>query len=240
MSVLFSIYEEILYRPLFNALALLTGFVPGHDVGLAIILLTLFTRLLLFPFTHRSLLTQHKLKELEPQINQIRLEMKDKRELQSQKIMELYRLHGVKPLFGCLTLFIQLPVLIALYHVFWKGLRFEEAGLYYSFVSPPEFIKTSFLGVINLANPNWFLAFLAGFSQFFQMKLAQPLLPPKGVSFREEMNRALAIQSLYVFPFLIFFLSLRFPAALALYWTASNIFATLHEALVRARARASV
>jgi len=240
MSVFFSIYQEILYRPLLNALILLTEFVPGHDVGLAIILLTIFVRLLLFPFTHHSLLTQRKLKELEPQINQIRFQNKDKLELQSKKIMELYEAHGVRPLFGCLTLFVQLPVLIALYHVFWKGLWSKESGLYYSFISIPESIQPNFLGVLNLADPSLLLAFLAGLSQFFQMKLATPTLPPKGASFKEEMNRAFAIQSLYIFPFLIFFISFRLPSALALYWTASNIFATLHEALVRTRARASV
>ena len=231
--MLYAIYQEILYRPLVNGLALLTGLVPGHDIGLAIILLTLVVRIVLFPLTHRSLLTQRKMKELEPHINRIRSETKERRELQSQKIMELYRLHGVKPLLGCLTLFIQLPVLVALYHVFWKGLLFDDPSIYYSFISPPEFIQTNFLGLLDLTSPSWLLAFFAGFSQFFQMKLAQPLLPPRGTSFKEEMSRALAIQSLYIFPFLIFFISFRFPAALALYWTASNIFATLHEALVR-------
>jgi len=66
------LYNEILYRPLANALVFLTALVPGHDVGLAIILLTLLVRIIIFPLTHRSLVTQLKLKELEPEISKIK------------------------------------------------------------------------------------------------------------------------------------------------------------------------
>ncbi|MEK7162308.1 MAG: hypothetical protein AAB730_00425, partial [Patescibacteria group bacterium] len=62
-------------------------------------------------------------------------------------------------------------------------------------------------------------------------------IPKTSANFKEELSRAISIQSLYIFPILIFFISFRFPAALPLYWTASNVFATLHEAVVRRRAR---
>src|SRR3989344_18786 len=235
MNFFLILYNEILYRPLFNALVFLTNFVPGHDMGVAIILLTAIVRIIIFPLTHRSLITQIKMKRLEPEINRIRSEYKNAEE-QGKKMMELYREHGVNPLSGCFLLLIQLPVLIALYRLFWNGILAGGVELY-SFVVMPEAIKTVFLGLVDLGSSNWTLAALAGLSQFLQMKLANPSLPQKGTNVREEMTRALAIQSLYVFPVLIFFISIRFPAALPLYWTASNVFATVHEAIVRRRAR---
>lgn len=234
--ILFDLYNEILYRPLANALVFLTGALPGHDMGMAIILLTLLVRAIIFPITHRSLVTQIKMKNLEPEINKIRESQKNNAEEQGRQIMELYKKHGVNPLSGCLLLLIQLPILIALYHLFWKGILAGEVALY-PFVQMPEFIQTNFLGLVDLGSKNWILAFLAGLSQFLQMKLATPSIPKGGATLREEMSRAIAIQSLYVFPVLIFFISIRFPAALPLYWTASNVFATLHEAVVRRRAK---
>ena len=233
--ILSNLYNEILYRPLFNALAFLTGVVPGHDIGIAIILLTILVRVIIFPLTHRGLITQIKMKRLEPEINKIKENYKNTEE-QGKKMMELYKEHGVNPLSGCLLLLIQLPILIALYHLFWKGILAGGASLY-PFVQMPEAINTEFLGLVELSAKNWFMAFLAGAYQFAQMKLANPTIPKKGTSMKDEMARALAIQSLYVFPFLIFFISFRFPAALPLYWTASNVFATVHEAIVRSRAR---
>lgn len=236
MNFLLPIYNEILYRPLFNALVFLTGMVPGHDVGIAIILLTLLVRVIIFPLTHRSLLTQIKMKQLEPELNKIRETHKNNSEEQGRKMMELYKEHGVNPLSGCLLLIIQLPILIALYQLFWHGILVQGVELY-SFVARPDFIHTKFLNLVDLGQRSSVLAVLAGLSQFLQMKLAVPSIPKPGTNFKEEMSRALAIQSLYVFPVLIFFISFRFPAALPLYWTASNIFATLHEAVVRRRAR---
>ncbi len=236
MNFLYSIYSEVLYKPLFNALVFLTGLIPGHDIGIAIILLTIIVRVIIFPITHRSLWTQIKMKRLEPELNKIREQYKNTEE-QGKKMMELYKEHGVNPLSGCLLLLVQLPILITLYHLFWKGISGGGVGLY-PFVSMPDSISTNFLGLVELSLPNWAFAFTAGISQFFQMKLANPAIPKKAANVRDEMTRALAIQSVYIFPILIFFVSIRFPAALPLYWTASNVFATVHEAIVRKRARA--
>ncbi|KKU04692.1 hypothetical protein A2Y47_02755 [Candidatus Giovannonibacteria bacterium RIFCSPLOWO2_12_43_8] len=230
------IYNEALYRPLYNALVFLTGLVPGHDVGVAIILLTILVRVIIFPFTHRGLVTQIKMKELEPEIKKIKESYKNNTEEQNKKMMELYKEHGVNPLSGCLLLLIQLPILITLYRLFLNGILTGGVALY-PFVLMPEVIATNFLGIINLSAPNYVLAFLAGFSQFLQMKLSNPKIPQKSPNMKEEMARAMAIQATYVLPLVIFYISTRFPAALALYWTSSNVFATLHEAIVRSRAR---
>ena len=233
------LYHEILYRPLFNALVLLTNVMPGHDIGFAIITLTLLVRAILFPFSHRALTTQHKLKSLEPEIEKIKKDHKDNAAEQGKRMMELYKAHGVSPFSGCTTLLIQLPLLIALYHVFWRGISLQGADLY-PFVAAPETVRTIFLGLVDLTKPNIAFALLAGISQFLQIKLATPSIPPGGGSMQSEMARAMAIQSLYIFPVLIFILSLRFPSALPLYWTVTNLFATVHEGFLRSRVKRAV
>src|SRR3989344_6554578 len=226
-------YGEVFYKPLLNGLLFLTSFLPFNDLGFAVILLTVVVRLILLPFTHKTLKTQPTMKRLEPDIKKIQGAGKS-REDQAKELMELYRSHGINPFSGFLSLFLQLPVLIALYHVFWKGLPFKMAEDY-SFLSVPETINTMFLGFISLTEANIGMALLASVSQFWQAKLAIP--PKTGQSKPNDMAGMMQKQMLIVFPIMIFFISYKLPAAVALYWTSMNIFAIVHEAYVRHKAR---
>jgi YidC/Oxa1 family membrane protein insertase len=209
---------------------------PFNDLGLAVILLTILARLILLPFTHKTLKTQAVMKKIEPDIKRIQGGGKS-REEQAKELMELYRAHGINPFSGFFSLFLQLPILIALYHVFWKGLPFKAAEVY-GFLSVPETINTMFLGFISLTEANVGMALLAAISQFWQAKLA---MPPKTQGFDKEkpgveMASMMQKQMLYVFPILIFFIAYKLPAAVSLYWTSMNIFAIVHEAYVRKKA----
>lgn len=247
MSIFITVYNVIFHQPLFNGLVFLTNIVPFHDVGIAVIALTFIVRLVLFPFTHRSIRTQVKMKELEPRLKKIKEEFKDKKEEQARRTMELYRAHGVSPFSGCLMVLLQLPVLIALYRVFFAPIGTE--GLY-SFIHLPETLHTMFLGFIDMGKRSVVLAMFAGISQYAQVRLAVPKKQKERIKtsrlerktetkggFQEEFAKAISFQTMYIFPGLIFFLSLGFPAAVTLYWTASNIFAIVHESIVRNKAR---
>ncbi|MEK7502895.1 MAG: YidC/Oxa1 family membrane protein insertase [Patescibacteria group bacterium] len=233
-------YGEIFYKPLLNGLLALTSVLPFNDLGFAVILLTILVRLILFPFTHKTLKTQQVMKRIEPDVKRIQGGGKS-REEQAKELMELYRSHGINPLSGFLALFLQLPVLIALYHVFWKGLPFKISEVY-GFLSVPETINTMFLGFISLTEANVGMALLAAVSQFWQAKLA---IPPaqqdrssQGVgASNTNMASMMQKQMLFVFPVLIFFIAYKLPAAVSLYWTSMNIFAIVHEAYVRHKSR---
>ena len=233
MSIFYFLYNEIFYRPLLNGLVFFTNIIPSHDVGLAVILLTILARTILFPLTHRSIKTQIKIKNIEPELKKIKKNQTD-RQKQAQEILNLYRRHGISPYSGFLMLIVQLPILIALYQVFWKGLSFN--GNLYSFLSAPQDASLMFFGLIDIAQKSWILAALAGASQFFQIKLS---FPPKktGVqdskNFQDALASSLTTQMKYVMPAFIFFISVRFPAAVPLYWTTMNIFAIVHESIVR-------
>lgn len=242
--MLSSFYHLALVKPLWNALIFLTDVLPFHDVGLSIVALTLAVRFIIFPFTHRSVKTQVKMKELEPEIQKIKDKHKNKPE-QTKKIMELYRQHGVSPFSGCLVLLIQLPILLALYKLFWGGVQFDSAELY-SFVKMPEIVQLKFLGLIDINQRNIFLALLTGFTQFFQMRLSFPpsgkkngpdKIKPAVSSFKNDLSRSMSFQSKYILPGIIFLVALRSPAAVAVYWTTMNLFGIVHESLVRGKAK---
>lgn len=224
-----TIYHVVFYRPLLNGLFFLTTTLPGHDLGTAIIILTIIIRFIVFPFQHKMMRTQRVMKQLEPEIKRIQQEKKNKEE-QTKALMELYRAHGINPLSGFLSLFIQLPLLIALFGVFRQELLAQK-NLAYFFVRTPEIINTTFLGFIDLSKPHIAIAILAGFSQFIQARLATP--PSTQTASNKDFSSIMQKQMTYMLPVMIFFFGLQLPAAVALYWTVMNIFAIVHEAIVR-------
>ena len=240
MNLLVTAYNEALFRPLFNALVFLTGAVPFEDLGIAVIILTIIVRFVIFPFTHKSIKTQAKMREVEPELRKIREETAGKQEEQARRTMELYKKHGVSPFSGCLLLLIQLPILIALYQLFIKDIN-SNLGLLYSFVLSPENIKYMFLGLVDMTKVSIPMAVVSAMSQFVQMRLA---MPAKAVeqkneskSFQNDFSKMFSTQAIYIFPIIILVVSLQFPSAVALYWTTSNVFASVHEWMVRKKAR---
>lgn len=231
-GIIKTIYGQVFYQPLLWGLVFLASSIPGRDLGIAIILLTLIVKVILFPLTHKTLKTQRVMKQLEPTIKKIQSDHKDNKEEQARKLMELYRTHGINPFSGFLGIFIQLPILIALYQIFWKGLSVLPAG-----------VNTMFLGFISLTEASVGMAAVAAISQFWQAKLAIPPSLPKtsegslGGQAKPDMASMMQKQMLYVFPVIIFMISYKLPAAVSLYWTFMNIFAILHEAYVRRKSQ---
>lgn len=236
-SLITTVYKKIFYKPLLNGLLFLTSVLPFNDLGLAVILLTIAVKLILFPLTHKTLKTQQTMKKLEPEIKRIQGGGKNKEE-QARDLMGLYRAHGINPFSGFFMLFLQLPILIALYHVFWKGIPFISSEIY-GFLSVPQNINTLFLGFIPLTEASVGMALLAAVSQFWQAKLAIPPKPSSAKATEGKQNDMASMmqkQMLFVFPVLIFFIAYKLPAAVSLYWTSMNLFAIVHEAFVRRKA----
>lgn len=234
MELLVQTFNTILYQPLFNALVLLYEFLPGHDFGIAIIVLTILIRLLFFPLMAKSLKSQKTITELQPKIQDIQKKYKKDREKQTKEIMELYQREKINPLGGCLPVLIQLPILLALYRVFWRGLQPESLHFLYSFVPNPGSINPSFLGILNLSNPSWVLAVLAGIGQYFQAKMVNPKKRKleKGAEMADQISAQMSGQMIYFFPIFTVILLLRLPAAVGLYWVATVLFSILQQRLI--------
>ena len=139
----------------------------------------------------------------------------------------------INPFGGCLPLLIQLPILIALYRVFWKGLQPEAMVNLYSFVPYPSAINPVFLGMINLAETSLVLAVLAGVTQYFQTKMMTPKTQKtkqkEGVA---QFSGMMQKQMLYFFPIFTVFILWKLPAALGLYWIVTALFSIFQQYLI--------
>ena len=118
------------------------------------------------------------MKKLEPELREIKNTHKDDSQAQAKKTMELYKRHGINPVAGILTLFIQIPIIFALYKVFLGGAAFDPAHLY-SFVTAPEFVSVKFFGLLDMTQKSYIMPVLAALTQFYQMKLALPPIKNK-------------------------------------------------------------
>jgi len=224
--MLTNIWNTVLYGPLLNALAFLVSIVPGGDVGIAVIILTLIVKTVLFPLSQRSIESQIKMNLLAPELKKIKNSGASKEE-QAKQTFELYKHHKTNPFSGCLLVLIQIPVIFALYYVFLKGIDFQ-GGLLYPFVHAPEHVNMLFLGVLDISQKGLtILAVLAGISQYLQASLMpKPVISKKTPnSFQENMSRSMQTQMKYIFPFVVAFIAYSVSGAVALYWITSNIFA---------------
>src|SRR3990167_1461402 len=164
--MLSNIWNTVLYQPLLNALAFLVSIIPGGDVGIAVIILTIFVKIILFPLSQKSIESQAEMNILAPEINKIKTSGGSKEE-QARLTFELYKKHKVNPFSGCLLVLIQIPVIFALYYVFYKGINFNSE-LLYSFIHVPEHANMIFLGILDISQKSLVLAILAGVSQYLQ------------------------------------------------------------------------
>lgn len=237
------IFNLVLYQPLYNGLVFLVSVIPFADVGIAVVVLTLLVKTLLFPVSHKSVKAQSAMRRIEPEMRELKEKHKKNKEEQGRKMMELYRRHGINPFSGCLLFLIQVPIIIALYWVFWRGLENGlDATVLYSFVAEPEHFNMKFLGIIDMSGKSVVLAAFAGVSQYFQMKLSMPKFPQKPrdgkqLSMKEEFQRNFSFQMRYGLPVFVFFIGYTISAAVALYWATANAFSIAHELYVRKEAQ---
>jgi len=218
-----NIFNLIFYQPLFNVLIFLYNTVAFHDFGVAVILLTILIRIIIYPLTKKMMDSQKGLIQLQPQINEIKKKFKTQEE-QGREIMKLYKEKKINPFSSCLLFIVQIPILIALYQVFIKATNPESLDMLYTFINKPEKINTLFLGLINLEQTNVYLAVLAGISQFFQTKTS--MINNNGlVDTTKNMNK----QMLYFMPIITIIFALKFQGGLALYWLMSNIISIIQQ-----------
>lgn len=238
MDFLINSFNILLYQPLLNLLVLLYIYIPGHDFGIAVIVLTLLIRFLFYPLGIKAIKSQKALSELQPKVKEIQERCKGDKEKQAKEIMELYRREKINPFSSFLPLLIQLPVLIALYRVFWQGLQPEQMVNLYSFVPSLGEIDPSFLGILNLASPSLFLAVLAGISQFIQVKMTVPKTK-KSQGKQSDFSRIMQKQMQYFFPVFTVIILLRLPAAIGLYWLTTTLFTIIQQYFILRKKEAS-
>lgn len=236
-------YLNILFFDPFLNLLMLLFTVLGHNMGLAIIGLTVLFRLIVLPLNWKSLHSSRKMQQLKPHIDALKAKHKDDKVAFTQAQMELYKEHGISPVGGCLPMLLQLPFLFGVY----ESLRFVVAlhnvadlnnRLYFDWlhIAHVSDLHLQF-GWLNLAHPDpyYILPLLAGLTQFV---VSWMMLPPKEelpkpankqeASLENSMVAAQR-QMVYFFPIMTFLIAWRFPAGLSLYWTVGNLFSIIQQ-----------
>jgi len=227
----------VLYQPLFNCLVILYNYIPGHDFGLAVIILTVVIRLLLYPSSAKAVNSQKNLQKLQPKVKELQTKYKDDREKQAREILELYKTEKINPFSGILVQLPMLIVLIALYNVFWAGFDPKQLEILYSFVSNPGQINPLFLNLINLSKPSLFLAIIAGAVQYFQTRMLTVVKAKDGKDGKEDKKdldpaSIMQKQMVFILPVFTIIILISLPSALGLYWTVSGLFSIAQQYII--------
>jgi YidC/Oxa1 family membrane protein insertase len=210
---------------------------PGGDVGLAIIVLTILMRIVLYPVFSSSIRTQMGMQAMQVELDQISSKFKDKPDELAKARMELLRKHKVNPLAGILTLAVQVVVLIALYYaMFREGFPAIAENLLYSFVHTPVVVDTHFFFLDLLTPHHIVLALLVGFTQYLTIRFTLGRTNAAQANLAPEKAAAQRMQSnmmLYMMPTLLVVLGYLFPAAVGLYFVTGNILSLGQEWLIQ-------
>lgn len=218
------LWHTIFYQPLLNLLVWIYNLV-GSDMGLAIIVLTILIKLVLYPLSQQTLKSQRALQKLQPQVEEVKKQYKDQKDKLAQELMKLYQREKVSPMSSCLPLLVQLPFLIALFQVFRSGLNSGSLEMLYPFVTNPEHLNDTLFGVWHLAERSIPLALITGLAQYVQTKMLITTKPPAAVPGSQDENMASMMnkQMKYMMPIMTVFFGFKLPGGLMLYWFVNTL-----------------
>lgn len=219
-------FTTYIYNPLLAILVFIYKNLAFGDFGLAIIILTIFIRIVLFPLFYKGTKSQMLMSRLQPHIKKIQKDHKDNKEEQTKKLLALYKEHKINPFSSFLLLLLQIPIIIALYQIFIKEL------------SNSAFDNLYFLGLINLQERVLGLVVLAAVLQYWQGKLSIPKdNPDKENKTTPSSNplHSMGKTMVYLGPILTLVVLINLPAALALYWAVSTIFSIGQQIYINKR-----
>ena len=218
-----SIWDLIILQPVTNVLITLAHVLFG-SFGLAIIVITIFFNLLLYPMTLKQMKATKATQDLQPKLAELRKKYGKDAQRMAQEQMKLYKESGVSPAGCLLPMFIQTPIWIALYQAIIRVMAaspesfVDLSGYLYSWpvVYNALPLNNNFLW-FNLASPDMLLALMVGIAMWVQQKMTAPLAS-------DPQTQAQTQTMQIMMPVMFVFLSMTFPSGLALYWVVSNIF----------------
>lgn len=226
MNIFSAIFNTILYQPMLNFLVLI--YVYTGNFGIAVIALTLLIKLATNPLNQKALESQKNMAEIQPRLQEIQKKYKDNQQKQAEEMIALYKDKKFNPFSGIFLLFLQIPILWALFYVFKGGITIDPAMMY-SFVSLPQQIDPFFFG-IDLSKPNIILAVLTAIAQFFQAKTGMPSTPKSdSKDTATQVSETMMKQMIFFMPLITFFVLYNLPAALGLYWIITTIFTIFQQ-----------
>jgi len=234
------IWHTFFFDPVYNSLVFFIDVLPGGDVGLAIVCTVIFIKIVILPLSIKVTKMQAVMRELDPRIKKMKKEITDKQE-QARAMMDLYKEAKINPLSSVFLMFVQFPIIISLYLAVANGAGFPfpdiNIELLYSFVPRPETVSMMMFGFFDITLKSIPLALLAGITQYIHINLSMPKMEPKKEdeepSMKEDFARSMQMQMRYVMPVIIVVVAYTLSAAIALYFTISNLMAIAQEFVVK-------
>lgn len=199
---------EVLAGPLLDLLRFIYGLVGNY--GVAIIILTIIVRLVLFPLTYKGMKSMKRMQQLTPRMKKLQEKYKNNKEKLNKEMMDLYRKNKVNPLGGCLPLLLQIPVFFALYSSLSSAVELRHAPFIFwiSDLSQPDG-----LGITPL---------LMGVSMFIQQKMTP----------QTAMMDSTQAKIMQMLPFIFTVFSFTFPSGLTMYWVTSNVLSIAQQQII--------
>lgn len=252
-----NLWNQLLVWPILNVLVAFYRFfeflhIPG-PLGFAVIGLTIVIRLLLYPLMAAQLRSAKKMAKIKPHMDALAAKHKGDKQALQQAQMALYKEHGVNPAAGCLPLLIQMPVLIALYNVFYQLLNNGNLTKVISEINQIVYVPAlkittldlNFFGINLAVKPSQFqthgyllllVPVITGALQYWQTKLMMPTKPAgtkvlavKGEKPKEDMAGDMQKQMAIITPLMFGYFAYQFPLGLALYWNVFGLFGILQQ-----------
>lgn len=219
---------RVVEKPIFTYLDWLFRLVGNF--GVAIILLTITIRALIFPIAQRQFASMAAMKAIQPKMKALQERYKDDKARQQQEVMALYKAEGVNPLAGCLPTFLQIPIMYSLYKVLLLTIemRHQPFVLWIKDLSSPDpLTPLNLFGLLSFHPPTMIaigvIPILLGISMYFQFKLNPAPMD-------EAQKQVFAIM-----PWVLMFVMAPFAVGLQVYWITSNCITILQQRLLYAR-----
>ena len=219
---------RIIEKPIFYYLDWLFRMIGNF--GVAIMLLTVTIRLLIFPIAQRQFASMAQMRAIQPKMKALQEKHKDDKQRQQQEVMALYKAEGVNPLAGCLPTFLQIPIMYSLYKVLMLTIemRHQPFVAWIKDLSAPDpLTPLNLFGILHFTPPHMIaigvVPILLGISMWLQFKMnPQPM--------DDAQKQVFALM-----PWVLMFVMAPFAVGLQVYWITSNLLTVLQQRILYAR-----
>ena len=192
-------------KPVFYAIRYLHDFTGNY--GVAIILVTVGIKLLLAPLAYKSYRSMKQMSAVQPELQALQKKHADDRERLNKELIKLYKDRKVNPVGGCLPMFFQIPVFVALFNILYMTIELRQAPF------------MLWINDLSVQDPYYVLPILMGGTMFIQQKIQPTTMDPKQA------------QIMLILPVFLTFLFITFPAGLVLYWLTNNVLTILQQVI---------
>ncbi|HOJ12903.1 MAG TPA: membrane protein insertase YidC [Deltaproteobacteria bacterium] len=202
-------FFDFIAKPLLVAMNWINRYTLSY--GISIIVLTVIIKILLYPLTLKSFKSMKELQKIQPLMKEIQNQYKDDKQKMNQELMRLYQEHKINPMGGCLPMLLQIPILFALYRVFYQAIELRHT---------PFHIVGTWLPDLSEKDPYYITPILMGLTQF----VLQKMTPATGDPTQQKV--------MLMMPIVFTFLFLNFPSGLVIYWLVSNLLSIVQQAYI--------